>query len=171
MKKILLMLSFGLMVAGTANAQENIKPGKKEHGEHHQDRRGNRERKNPEEMAARHTEMLSKQLNLSDKQKSKVQEITLKRSQESEALRHRMMEAKAQDQHQRSLAHQEMKAINDRWEADLKDILSKKQYSQFEASREEMKNRRLAGKGEKHKQEGKKEGKRQHKENKARDNG
>ncbi|MGV3639506.1 MAG: hypothetical protein ACO1NZ_03235 [Adhaeribacter sp.] len=171
MKKIMLMLTFGLLAAGTVSAQDTPKPEKKEGMEHRHERRANRERKNPEEMAARHSEMLSKQLNLSDKQERKVREITLKRSQESEALRNRMMEAKGQDKSQRALAHQEMKAINDRWEAELKDILSKKQFSQFEASRKEMKNRHFAEKGEKHKKDGKKEGKRQPRENKTRDNG
>ena len=121
-------------------------------------------------MASRYTEMLSKQLDLSNKQERKVQEITLKRAQETEALRSRMVEAKGQDRSQRSIARQEMKAINDRWEADLKDILSKKQYSQYEASREEMKTR-LAGKGGKHQHEGRKEGKRQSRENNSRENG
>ncbi|MGV3502687.1 MAG: hypothetical protein ACO1O1_03215 [Adhaeribacter sp.] len=170
MKKIMLMLSFGLLVAGTASAQESPKTEKKGRFEHRQDHRGSRERKTPEQMASRHTEMLSKQLDLSNKQERKVQEITLKRAQQTEALRSRMMEAKGQDRSQRSLAHQEMKAINDRWEADLKDILSKKQYSQYEASREEMKSRRLAGKEDKHKHEGRKEGKRQPRENNSREN-
>jgi hypothetical protein len=59
-----------------------------------------------------------------------------------------------------------MKAINDRWEAELKDILSKKQFTQYEASRQEMKARRLAGHGEKGEREGRrKELKRQPKEN------
>lgn len=166
------MLSLGLLVAGTASAQEAPKSDKKQGHEHRQGRHGARERKNPEEMAARHTDMLDKQLDLSDKQERKVQEITLKRVQETEALRNQMMEAKGQDRSRKSMAHQEMKAINDRWEAALKDILSKKQYSQFEASRQEMKSRRLAGKGERHEREGKrKEGKRQPRENNSRENG
>lgn len=166
------MLSLGLLVAGTASAQQTVKPDKKQGLEHRQGRHSARERMNPEEIAARHTQMLDKQLDLSAKQERKVQEITLKRAQETEALRNRMMEAKGQDRTQRSLAHQEMKAVNDRWEAALKDILSKKQYSQFEASRQEMKSRRLAGKGEKHQREGKrKEGKRQLREHNSRENG
>jgi hypothetical protein len=59
-----------------------------------------------------------------------------------------------------------MKAINDRWENELKDILSKKQQAQYEASRQEMKSRRLAGKNEKGEREGKrKELRRQQKDN------
>ena len=166
------MLSFGLLVAGAASAQETVKSDKKRGFEHRQGHHEARERKTPEEIASRHTDLLAKQLDLSNKQERKVQEITLKRAQETEALRNRMMEAKGQDRDHRSMAHQEMKAINDRWEAELKDILSKKQFSQFEASRQEMKSRRLAGKEERHQLEGKrKEDKRQQRENNSRGNG
>jgi periplasmic protein CpxP/Spy len=169
MKKIFLMLAAGLVMTGAANAQDAVKADKKarhENRESRENRHGDRERKNPEEIASRQTAMLNKKLALSDKQQKKVQEISLKRAQETEALRSRLAASQEQERGRKAGAHQEMKAINDRWEAELKDILSKKQYAQYEASRQEMKNRRLAGDSERGEREGKrKEFKRQPKVN------
>jgi protein CpxP len=147
MKKIFLMLAFGALAAGTATAQEAVKSDKKARFENREDRQGNREKRNPEAMAARQLEMFDKQLDLSKKQEKQVQALSLKRTQEYQALRSRTAAPKDQRPH-RETGHQEMKAINDRWEAGMKDILSKKQYAQYEANRQEMKTRRFAEKSE-----------------------
>jgi hypothetical protein len=171
MKKLFVMLSLGVLIAGTASAQNAVKADRKarfENRENREDRKGDRPRKSPEEIAARQTEMLHKKLDLSNKQQKKIQEISLKRAQESEALHNRYAAANTNEggRGRRDGVHQEMKAINDRWENELKDILSKKQQAQYEASRQEMKSRRLAGKNEKGEREGKrKELRRQQKDN------
>jgi hypothetical protein len=166
MKKIFAMLTLGLMMAGAASAQEVTPRDRKARFENREDRR---ERKTPEEIAARQTEMLNKKLALSNKQQKKVQEISLKRAQETEALRSRYAGSEQQARGRKAGVHQEMKAINDRWEADLKDILSKKQYTQYEASREEMKSRRLAARDRN--ERGEREGKRKEHKRQPRENG
>jgi protein CpxP len=167
MKKIFAMLALGTLIAGAASAQEVVKSDRKARSENQENRKFNRQRRNPEELAARQTEMLNKKLDLSKKQQKKVQEINLKRTQETEALRSRYAAAKDQGRGRNGGLHQEMKATNDRWEASLKDILSKKQYAQYEASRQEMKSRRLAERG----QRGEKAGKRKESRRDQRDNG
>jgi periplasmic protein CpxP/Spy len=171
MKKIFAMLSLGLLMAGAASAQEVMPNDRKARFENREDRRGHRERKTPEEIATRQTEMLNKKLALSNKQQKKVQEISLKRAQETEALRSRYADSQEQARGRKAGVHQEMKAINDRWEADLKDILSKKQYTQYEASREEMKSRRLAARERGERERGEREGKRKEHKRQPRDNG
>ena len=151
MKKIFVMLALGVLIAGTASAQEALKSDRKARSEnrnHREDRKLKREKRSPEELAARQTEMLNKTLDLSKKQQKKVTELSLKRNQETEALRSRYAASKDQGRGRNAGLHQEMKAIHDRWEAGLKDVLSKKQYTQYEASRQEMKSRRLAGRDE-----------------------
>lgn len=155
MKKIFTMLTAGLLMAGVANAQQETTSEQKPRYESREDRKGDRERRSPEEIATRQTEVLDKKLGLSDKQRRKVEEINLKRARETEALRNRFAGSQQQQQGRGRKAggHQEMKAINDRWEAELKDILSKKQYAQYEANRQEMRSRRLAGEREGRKKE------------------
>lgn len=150
------MLTAGLLLAGVASAQEATQPERKPRYENREDRKGDRERRSPEEIASRQTEVLDKKLGLSDKQRRKVGEINLKRAQETEALRSRFSGSQQQQQQGRGRkagGHQEMKTINERWEAELKDILSKKQYAQYQASRQEMRSRRLAGEREGRKKE------------------
>jgi periplasmic protein CpxP/Spy len=153
MKKIIVLLALGVLIAGTASAQEALKSDRKarsENRENREDRKLKRVRKSPEELAARQTEILNKTLDLSKKQQKKVTELSLKRIQETEALRSRYAASTSKDQGRGRNAglHQEMKAIHDHWEAGLQDALSKKQYTQYEASHKEMKSRRLADRGE-----------------------
>lgn len=168
MKKIFAMLTAGLLMAGVASAQQGPATERKPRHENQEGRKGDRERRSPEQLASRQTAVLDKQLGLSNKQRRKVEEISLKRAQETEALRSRFAEARQQQQGRGRKAgmHQEMRAINERWEAELKDILSKKQYSQYEASRQQMKSRRLAGEGARGERDGRrKEIRRQSREN------
>lgn len=156
MKKIFTILTFGLLMAGVANAQEEPASGRKPRHEHREDWKGDRERRSPEEIASRQTEVLDKKLGMSNKQRRKVEEISLKRAQETEVLRSRFAGSQQpQGRGRRAGLHQQMRAINERWEKELKAILTKKQYAQYQDSRQQMRSRRFAGEGPRGEREGK----------------
>lgn len=95
------------------------------------DRKGNR---TPEERAARQTEKMSKELGLNKSQTRKLQALHLKQMQQREAMRAQYKEGDKRNKNQR----QEMKTSREQWDAELKDILTKKQYAQYQEKREEM---------------------------------
>lgn len=141
MKKIIVMLSLGVLIAGASFAQNAPKRERKNRIEN---RDQSRIKRTPEERAARQTEMLSKKLDLSAKQKRKLEALNLKHNQELAALRTNKTGAYNRDRGQR----EEMQKLRVQWESELKDILNKKQYAQYEAERSERKNRRsIDGKG------------------------
>ena len=143
MKKIIVMLSLGVLVAGTSFAQNAPHKDKKSRTEHRRERDSfkDRERKSPEERATLRTERLSKQLDLNKSQTRKLQALNLKHAQEMEAMR-----AQYKNADKRGKNREAIKASHAKWEAELKDILNKKQYAKYEAERNEMRARR-EGKG------------------------
>ncbi|QNH62717.1 hypothetical protein [Hymenobacter sediminicola] len=74
---------------------------------------------------------LAKELGLNAKQKAKVEKIFQEQQQQMQALRSRSGSA------DRSQSMSEVKRIHDNSDKKLKDVLSKKQYAQFEAKRQE----------------------------------
>ena len=132
MKKIIAMLAMGMMMAGATYAQDAPKKERK----HRTEQRGERmqkQRKSPEEMAAKRTEMLTKRYDLNKSQQRKLQALNLKHSQEKHALHANRGEARNKES-----MGDARKASRARYEAELKDILNKKQYAQYEADKAEM---------------------------------
>ncbi|WP_045687870.1 hypothetical protein [Hymenobacter sp. AT01-02] len=78
----------------------------------------------------RRTDQMAKELDLSSKQKSKVEKIFQEQQQQMQALRSRS----GQD---RSQHMAEAKRIHEAADKKLKDVLSKKQYAQLAAKRQE----------------------------------
>ncbi|MFD2248618.1 DUF4890 domain-containing protein [Pontibacter ruber] len=135
MKKIVVMLTLGLLVTGSSFAQNTTAQENKPRTEH-RGHRGDKARKSPEEMATRRTEKMVQTLNLNKSQQRKLQALNLKRAQEMQA-----MHAKRGEATSRQSMRSEKKASKARYEAELKDILNKKQYAKYEAQREEMRAR------------------------------
>ena len=131
------MLSLGVLIAGTSFAQNAPRKERKSRIEN-RDQRRDLKKKSPAERAAKQTETLSQKLDLSARQKRKVEELNLKQNQELEALRSKNNIANRRDKTQR----QEMRRLKAEREEALKDILSKKQYAKYEADRKEMRDRR-----------------------------
>ncbi|WP_205504578.1 hypothetical protein [Rufibacter psychrotolerans] len=136
MKKILAMLSLGVLVAGTSFAQ-TVAPqpeGRKHRLENrHQKPRADRERKTPEQWAAARTARLDKQLDLSKAQEKKITALFLEQSKEREQLRANRQPGERKDPQLKA----SRKEAHAKWEAELQKILTKKQYATLEASRKE----------------------------------
>lgn len=137
------MLAFGMLVTGSAFAQETTKKEKKQRVERTEVRKVRKQKADPEERANRQAEMLSKKLALSETQQNQLQELNKKKAQELQALNDKYDRSDARNEARRA----ERKAIQDRWQADLKSILSEKQYATYEADRKEKReNLRKSGK-------------------------
>ncbi|MCC9136454.1 DUF4890 domain-containing protein [Pontibacter silvestris] len=145
MKKVIVMLTLGVMVAGSSFAQNAPQKDRKNRTEQRGER-GDKARKSPEEIATLRTEKLSKKLDLNNSQTKKLQALNLKQANEMQAMRTKYKDADRRNPKQR----EEMKAVHAKWEAELKDILNKKQYAQYEADRNEMR-ARWEKRGQQHK--------------------
>jgi len=147
MKKLVAMLALGLTIVGTSYAQNvpqrerNTQDSRS--GQERKERKDkgnfdrNSDRRNkltPEQHATQRTEMLSQQLDLSSKQKRKLQELNLKQAQQMEALTSRNTNSDKRNNNQR----QDMKNLRANWEKEFKSIVSKKQYAKYEEDRKQM---------------------------------
>ncbi|AMM49949.1 hypothetical protein TH61_00445 [Rufibacter sp. DG15C] len=145
MKKLILMLSMGVLFAGTSFAQDAPQKVRKERSEQRVRKDGQeRVRISPEERAAKRTQMMTKKYDLNKSQQAKLQALFLKQSNEMAAQRSNRLEATQKDPAQR----QARKAKQEQYNAEIKRILTKKQYAQFEADRKEMKEKHAAKKGQ-----------------------
>lgn len=144
------MLAMGALMTGATYAQEAPQKDRK----HRTERRMHKAKKSPEEMAARRTEMFTKKYDLNKSQQKKVQALNLKFAKE----KHELHKNRGEARDHRSMRG-EMQASRARYEAELKDILNKKQYAQYEADKAEMRTKH------EHKREHRKgeRGERQHK--------
>lgn len=146
MKKVIVMLTLGVLVAGSSFAQDAPQKENKSRTEQRKSRDFGRDKKSPEERAQLRTERLSQKLDLNSAQTRKLQALNLKQVNEMQAMRAKYKDADRRNPKQR----EEMKALHTKWEAELKDILTKKQYAQYEADRKEMR-AHLEKRGEQHK--------------------
>ena len=136
MKKFLLPLLALALSATAASAQTTL------------DQAGGRPRRTPEEMAARQTEGLTKQLGLSADQAAKVQPILLARGQEMMAMRSQMQAGTAD----RNQLRTQMQASRAKYDDQLKAILTPEQFTQMQTLEA---NRRQGGPGAMQLQNGK----------------
>ncbi|MET4106540.1 hypothetical protein [Hymenobacter sp. UYP22] len=135
MKKQLLSLALLLgLIASAAEpslaASASFGQEQRQDDRHHKD--GRQGRKGPRQDGQRRQQRLdamAKELDLSSKQKSKVEKI-FREQQQQMALR-------GQSGQDRSQQRDEFKRIHESTDKKLKDVLSKKQYAQFEAKRQE----------------------------------
>ena len=130
MKKFLLPLLALALSATAASAQAGPGP-------------GGRPQRTPEEMAARQTEGLTKQLGLSADQSAKVQQIMLARDQEMQAMR-------GQAGGDRDKMREQMQASRSKYDAQFKEVLTADQYTKYtsmEANRMNRGGRGMGGPG------------------------
>ena len=146
MKRIIAMLAIGTLMSGATYAQETSQKERTHRTEHSHKYKA---KKSPEEMAAKRTEMFNKKYDLNKSQQRRLQALNLKFVRE----KHELHKNRGEARDHRSM-HGEMQASRARYEAELRDILNKKQYAQYEADKTEKRAKRERRKG--------KRGERQH---------
>ena len=100
------------------------------------DRRGGMASMTPEQRAERQTAQMKKQLTLTAEQETTITAINLKYAQQSQ----KMMASGERNP-------EAMKQAMDAKDGELKAVLSKEQYQQYETMREEQRNRMREGRG------------------------
>lgn len=132
MKKTLLLFAALALTAGAASAQTS--PAARPMGMGQMDR----QQMTPEQRADRQAQHLTKQLGLSADQTAKVRELALAQGQEMQAMR-----ANASASTDRRANLEQLKAGKDKYETQLKTILTPDQYTKYEQMRDErMDNRK-----------------------------
>lgn len=131
MKKLVAMMALGMLVAGSAYAQETSQKEKKQRTEHRAKKGTRIQKADTEARATKQTEMMAKRLELSDAQEKELQVLNMRRTQELQALKVKYDKSDARNEAQRA----ERKAIQERWHADMKEVLNEKQYAQYKADR------------------------------------
>ncbi|MBD2715461.1 hypothetical protein KBK19_10480 [Microvirga sp. STR05] len=131
MKKMLVVLAAFALTAGAVSAQTTAQPGRMGQGRTHDAAR------TPEQHADMQTKRLTQQLSLSADQSAKVRELALAENQELQALRGKFAAADS-----RKGAGQEMKAIQAKYDAQLKSVFSAEQYTKYLQMREERMDKR-----------------------------
>ncbi|WP_375435685.1 hypothetical protein [uncultured Hymenobacter sp.] len=122
-----LILSLGASFANGSFAASTATIGQEQRQDPDKDRlKGQRSAQNQQ----RHIDEITQELGLSSKQKSKVEKIFQEQQQQMQALRSR-------SGNDRSQGMAEAKRIHESTNKKLKNVLSKKQYAQFEAKRQE----------------------------------
>ena len=120
MKKLLILLAAAALSAGTANAQTtNARP---------QAANGRMEQTTPEQQADR----LTKQLGLSAEQRTQV--LTMEQAHQAEM---KTMRDQAQAGGDRTAMRQNMQTMRDKYDTQLKGILTADQYAKYEQQRED----------------------------------
>ncbi|MDQ2769657.1 MAG: DUF4890 domain-containing protein [Bacteroidota bacterium] len=126
MKKFLFpLLAIAAFTVGTAAAQTTA-PANAE--TMNMPAREGRMQGNPDEMAKRQGERLSKELALTPDQTTKVQQILLARGQEMQAMR-----GQARDASNRGQMRDQMQASRAKYDAQFKEVLSPDQYTKYTA--------------------------------------
>ncbi|PIQ22686.1 MAG: hypothetical protein COW65_01790 [Cytophagales bacterium CG18_big_fil_WC_8_21_14_2_50_42_9] len=147
MKKLVAMFALGLSIVGTSYAQnapqrERSETQDSRYGQEHKERNDkdnfgrDDDRQNKltaEQRAIQRTERLSQQLDLSSKQKKKLQELNLKQARQMESLASRNNSGQRNNNQRR-----EMQQLRSSWEKEFKSIVSKKQYAKYEEDRKQM---------------------------------
>lgn len=126
-----LLLSLGTSFAGSSFAATTAASGQ----EQRQDRdpatgKGDKKDQRGAQHQQHRLDQLAKDLNLSSKDKAKVEKIFQEQQQQMQALRSRSGS-------DRSQAMAERQRIQESTDKKLKDVLSKKQYAQYEAKRQD----------------------------------
>lgn len=136
MKKLLILLASVALTTGVASAQTTNASSSSDVQRPQGPRGGDRQQRTPEQMADARAQQLTKQLNLNADQSAKIHQLTLEQAQEMQAKR-------AQNQADRKA----MGADRDRYEAQLKDILTADQYTKYTQERQERMSKTPKGGG------------------------
>ena len=120
-ENLLLLAALALTTAGTAFAQGPVATGTaaRQTARHYA-----KAPKSPEQKADRNAGKMAKELGLNPDQEAQVEKLLLARQQESAALKTKYGADK-------KAGRPAMKAANDRYQAELKSILTAEQYAKF----------------------------------------
>ena len=134
MKKTLVIVAAFLLTVGTASAQSSDLATA---GRQNRVGQGRGSNMTPEQRADMQTQRLSKQLSLSADQTSQVRAIALAENQELQALRSKSAAADS-----RQGAGQEMRAIREKYDTQLKALLTPEQTTKYNQLREDQLDKR-----------------------------
>ncbi|OWP62345.1 hypothetical protein CDA63_14770 [Hymenobacter amundsenii] len=128
MKKFLFILAAFSFSAAAASAQ--TAPAKVAHGQHHKgEHKGDHANLTPEQRADRSAQHMSRKLSLSAAQTQQVRQLHLSRAQAMQA--HKNQAGTAVAKADKKQHHVAMKAEKERYNAQLKQILSNDQYAKY----------------------------------------
>lgn len=137
MKKMLAFLAAALLTAGAVSAQTTASPTARPAG-----RLQPRADMTPEQRADAQAQRLTKQLSLTADQTPKVRAIALAQGQELQALRSRYAAAGS-----RQGMGAELKAAQEKFETQLKEVLTADQYGRYAQLREDRQDQRRENRG------------------------
>lgn len=126
-----LLLGLGTSVAHTSFAATTAIGQEQRQDRDHDHGKGDQKGQRGAQYQQRRLDQMAKDLDLSSKDKGKVEKIFQEQQQQMQALHSRSNST------DRSQAMAERKRIQESTDKKLKDVLSKKQYAQFEAKRQE----------------------------------
>ena len=143
MKKYVVMIALGLVIAGTSQAQNVPQRNNNAKNPYSQNRSENKDnnqyqrndnRKDqiaPEQQASQRTEMLSKKYGLNSKQKKQLQALNLKHAHEIQGPNNPYNQVGERSKKQQP----EMQRTQANWDKEFKGIVSKKQYAKYESDK------------------------------------
>ena len=123
MKKIILAMAMSVIATGAISATPTAALLQQGPGQGQRQGQGT-----PEERAGRMTEMMTKQLALSADQSSKIKPILLARATEQSQMRQKFQGG------DRKVAMEEFKKLNEKYNAQIKAVLTAEQYTKYETS-------------------------------------
>ncbi|OGX84878.1 hypothetical protein [Hymenobacter glacialis] len=137
MKTFLMPLVAAFAFTVSTAAAQTTTPGTMSQGTMAQGRgNGRMQQGNPEEMATRQSQRMTRELGLNADQTAKVQQILLARGQETQAMRGQARDAANRDQ-----MRAQMQASRAKYEAQFKEVLTADQYTKYAAMQEESMDR------------------------------
>jgi periplasmic protein CpxP/Spy len=146
MKKLIAVLSLGMLVAGSSYAQTTTPQKDQKPRSEYRGAKGDKARKTPEEMARMRTDKMAQKLELNASQKSQLQALNLRHAQEMKARRESYKASGEKTAADKAKIQEARKASHDKWQAELKGVLTEQQYAKYEAYRAEMQQKRADGK-------------------------
>ncbi|MBD1398543.1 DUF4890 domain-containing protein [Pontibacter sp. JH31] len=138
MKKLIAVLSIGMLVAGSSYAQTTTPQKDKKPRSEYRGAKGDKAQKTPEEKAQMKTDRMAQKLELNASQKNKLQALNLRHAQEMKAMHERYKATGEKTAEDRTRMQEARKVSHDKWKAELKRILTAEQFAKFEADRDEM---------------------------------
>ncbi|MCC9138984.1 hypothetical protein ACFSKU_08005 [Pontibacter silvestris] len=130
MKKLVMMLAFGLAIAGTSQAQNGSQGGRDNDRKVEQVKNEKRAKLSPEQRAIQRTEKLTQKLDLNKSQQKKLQALNLKHAKQIESIAHTRERNEKQSQ--------QMQKLQASWEKEFKSIVNKKQFANYQEERKQM---------------------------------
>jgi periplasmic protein CpxP/Spy len=141
MKKLIAVLSLGMLVAGSAYAQTTTTQKDQKARSEQRAAKGDRAQKSPEDMAKMRTEKLAQKLDMNASQKNQLQALNMRHAEEMKAMRESYKTTGEKTAEDKAKMKEAKQASHDKRQAELKGILTPQQFAKYEAEKSEMKAR------------------------------